>query len=165
MIGDHQWIADCARVIGKVTLHDSASVWFGAVLRGDMERISVGQNSNVQDMAVLHTDHGFALDIGSDVTIGHQAMLHGCTIGDGALIGIGATVLNGATIGAGSLVGAHALITEGKTFPEHSLIVGAPAKVVRELEPGEVDALKMSAAHYVQNAARFARDLQPLPQA
>ncbi|MEM9172064.1 MAG: gamma carbonic anhydrase family protein [Pseudomonadota bacterium] len=160
--GDGHWVADNATVLGKVTLKDRASVWFGAVLRGDMERITIGERTNVQDLSVLHTDAGFALDVGADVTIGHQVMLHGCQIGDGALIGIGSTILNGAVIGAGSLVGAHALITEGKHFPPHSLIMGTPAKVVRELEPAEVERLKASALHYAHNAARFDATLTPI---
>ncbi|MEL6870349.1 MAG: gamma carbonic anhydrase family protein [Pseudomonadota bacterium] len=156
------WIADSAMVLGKVTLQTDASVWFGAVLRGDMERITVGARSNIQDCSVLHTDAGFPLNIGADVTVGHRVMLHGCEIGDGALIGIGATVLNGASIGSESLVGAHALVTEGKSFPPGVLIVGSPAKVVRELTADERQALRVSAQHYVANAQRFAAGLTPL---
>ena len=160
LIGDNQWIADSAAVIGKVTLHDSASVWFGSVLRGDMEQITIGARSNVQDHSVLHTDFGFPLTLGTGVTIGHQAMLHGCTIGDYALIGIGATVLNGAVIGSESLVGAHTLVTEGKQFPDGVLIMGTPAKVIRELSDEERAQLRLSADHYVANAKRFATQLK-----
>ena len=161
-VGNDQWIADSAAVIGKVTLHDSASIWFGSVLRGDMERITIGAKSNVQDHSVLHTDLGFPLVLGTGVTVGHRAMLHGCTIGDYALIGIGATILNGASIGAESLVGAHTLVTEGKQFPEGVLIMGTPAKVVRELTDEERAQLRLSAQHYVSNARRFSTALKPL---
>lgn len=159
MIGAGQWIADDARVIGDVVLHEQSSVWFGSVLRGDVETLTIGARTNIQDLSVLHADQGFPLTLGADVTVGHQAMLHGCTVGDHALIGIGATVLNGASIGSGSLVGAHALVTEGKQFPDGVLIMGAPAKIVRELEPVEIDQLKLSARHYVANAQRFAKGL------
>ncbi|MEO1327506.1 MAG: gamma carbonic anhydrase family protein [Pseudomonadota bacterium] len=162
LVGDGQWVSDTADVIGKVTLHADASVWFGSVLRGDMERITVGARTNIQDHSVLHTDAGFPLVLGEGVTVGHRVMLHGCQIGDSALIGIGATVLNGAIIGANSLVGAHALVTEGKTFPEGVLIMGTPAKVVRELSEQEIAHLKLSAEHYVANARRFATGLKPL---
>lgn len=148
------WAADSAQLIGRVRLAEGASVWYGAVLRGDNEWITIGARSNVQDGSVLHTDMGWPLVIGDDVTIGHQCMLHGCTIGDGALIGIKAVVMNGATIGRGCLVGAGAVVTEGKAFPENSLILGAPAKVVREVSPEQLQRLKMGAAAYVANAAR-----------
>jgi len=153
------YVADAAVLIGKVTLEANASVWSGVTIRGDNERITIGRNSNVQENCVMHTDIGFPLDVGADVTIGHQAMLHGCTIGDGSLIGIQAIVLNGAKIGKGCLVGAGALVTEGKEFPDHSLIIGAPAKVARTLTPEEVERLKLSAASYAVRGQRFKTDL------
>lgn len=159
--GDY-WIAPTASVIGRVALGRDASVWWGATLRGDNDLIAVGEGSNVQDGSVLHTDAGIPLTIGTNVTIGHKVMLHGCTIGDGALIGINAVILNRARIGAGSLVGAGALITEGKEFPEGVLILGAPARVVRELKPEEKAMLKRAAEHYVLNWRRYARELKPL---
>ena len=143
------WVADSAQVIGRVRLGENASVWYGAVLRGDNDLISLGANSNVQENSVLHTDHGMALVVGANVTIGHQVMLHGCSIGDGSLIGIQSIVLNGARIGKNSLVGAGSLITEGKEFPDGVLIVGRPAKVVRALTPEQIAGLQASAAHYV----------------
>ena len=149
------WVADSAQVMGRVTLADDASVWFGAVLRGDTEWLTIGQRSNVQDGSVLHSDIGIPLTIGNDVTIGHQVMLHGCTIGDGSLIGIQSVVLNGARIGNHCLVGAGSVVTEGKVFPEGSMIFGAPAKVVKQLTPEQIAGLKLSALHYVQNAQRF----------
>ena len=149
------WVAPDAQVMGAVTLAADVGVWFGAVLRGDNERITVGPRSNVQDHCVFHTDMGFPLTIGSDCTIGHKALLHGCTIGDGALVGMGATILNGAVIGRGCLIGAGALVTEGKEIPDGSLVLGAPGKVVRTLDDAARDALLASAARYVANAARF----------
>ncbi len=154
------WVAPNASLIGKIELKTEASVWFNVVARGDNELISIGARSNVQDGSVLHTDMGFPLSIGADVTIGHMAMLHGCTIGNNTLIGIGATVLNGAQIGNNSLVGAHALVTEGKVFADNSLIIGSPAKVVRTLSEDEVAMLSASAAHYVQNWKRYAAGLK-----
>ena len=148
------WVADGATVIGNVILEEQASVWYGAVIRGDNELITVGRGSNVQDGSVLHTDHGFPLTLGEGVTVGHQVTLHGCTIGDGSLIGIQAVVLNGARIGRNCLVGAGSLVTEGKEFPDNSLIMGAPAKVVRELSPEQAQRLRQSALNYVANAAR-----------
>ena len=142
------WVADSAEVIGQVELGDEASVWYGAVIRGDNDRISIGRRSNIQENSVLHTDRGIQLTVGEDVTVGHQVMLHGCTIGDGSLIGIQAIVLNGARIGRHCLVGAGTLVPEGKEFPDGVLIVGTPAKVVRELTPEQIERLKMSAAHY-----------------
>lgn len=162
MIGDGQWIAPDANVIGDVVLHSQASVWFGCVLRGDMDTLTVGARSNVQDTSVLHTDAGIKLTIGESVTVGHRAMLHGCTVGDNSLIGIGSTVLNNAVIGRNTLVGAHALVTEGKTFPDGVLLMGAPAKVVRELTEAEIRMITASAEHYVSNAADFATRLTPL---
>lgn len=154
------WVAPDAHVIGRVALGDEASVWFGAVLRGDNEPIAIGARSNVQEGAMLHADPGFPCTVGDDVTVGHHAILHGCTVGDGALVGMGSTVLNGARIGAGCLVGANALITEGKEFPENSLVVGAPAKAVRTLDAAAVERLRESARHYVANWRRFAAGLK-----
>jgi carbonic anhydrase/acetyltransferase-like protein (isoleucine patch superfamily) len=150
------WVAETAVVVGKVTLGENVGVWYGAVLRGDNDRITVGANSNVQDGSVLHTDHGVPLTIGANVTVGHQVTLHGCTIGDGSLIGIQSVVLNGAKIGRNCLVGAGSLVTEGKEFPDGVLIVGRPAKVVRELTADELARLALSASHYVQQAHRHA---------
>jgi carbonic anhydrase/acetyltransferase-like protein (isoleucine patch superfamily) len=155
------WIAPGAVVIGRVVLKRNASVWFGAVLRGDNEPIIIGENSNVQDGSVLHTDMGAPLVVGANVTIGHQVMLHGCTIGDNSLIGIKSTVLNHAVIGAGCLVGAHALITERKVFEPGHLVTGSPARVVRALDFGAQQMLAASAAHYVENWQRYRRDLRP----
>lgn len=148
------WVADSATVIGNVRLHEEASVWYGAVVRGDNELITVGRGSNVQDGSVLHTDHGFPLTLGEGVTVGHQVTLHGCSIGDGSLVGIQAVVLNGARIGRNCLVGAGALVTEGKEFPDNSLIMGSPAKMVRELTPEQSQRLRQSAQNYIANAAR-----------
>jgi len=154
------WVAPDATVVGRVTLGEDASIWFAAVLRGDNEPMRVGDRSNIQDGAVLHSDDGFPLTVGNDCTIGHAAILHGCTIGDGSLIGMGATILNGAVIGKGCLVGANALVTEGKAFPDHSLIVGAPARAIRTLDAASVEKLLQSAAHYAANAKRFAGGLR-----
>ncbi|WP_395942532.1 gamma carbonic anhydrase family protein [Brevundimonas sp.] len=154
------WIAPNASVIGNVILHRNASVWFGAVLRGDNEPITIGQDSNVQDGAVMHTDMGSPLTLGRGVTIGHQAMLHGCEVGDYSLIGIGAVVLNGVKIGKNCIIGANALLTEGKVIPDNSLVMGQPGKVVRERDPELISVLQMSADHYVQNWRRFAAGLR-----
>ncbi len=154
------FVAGSAQVIGNVLLEEDASIWFGAVLRGDNERITVGAGSNVQDGCVLHTDMGFPLIIGPGCTIGHMAMLHGCTIGAGSLIGMSAVVLNGAKIGRECLIGAGALITEGKEIPDRSLVVGSPGKVIRQLDDAAVARLRQSAAHYVANAKRFAAELK-----
>ncbi|MFZ2101768.1 MAG: gamma carbonic anhydrase family protein [Oricola sp.] len=154
------FVAEDARVIGKVTLGEDSGVWFGCVLRGDNERITIGARTNVQEHTVMHTDMGYPLDIGEGCTIGHRAMLHGCTIGDNSLIGIGAIILNGARIGSNCLVGAGALVTEGKSFPDGSLIVGAPARVVRELDEKAIAFLRESAEHYVENARRFSAGLK-----
>jgi carbonic anhydrase/acetyltransferase-like protein (isoleucine patch superfamily) len=156
------WVADSAELIGRVELADKASVWFGAILRGDNEWIRLGERSNVQENSVLHTDMGFPMTIGNDVTIGHQVMLHGCTIGEGSLIGIGAVVLNGAKIGRNCLVGAGALVTEGASFPDNMLILGAPAKAVRELTPEQIARMQQAAGHYVDNAARYRAGLKKL---
>ena len=161
-LADDAWVAPGAHVMGQVTLEAGASVWFGAVLRGDTEPLTVGAGSNVQENTVIHADPGFPCTIGANVTVGHKAMLHGCTIGDGSLIGMGATVLNGAVIGRGCLIGAGALITEGKTIPDGSLVMGAPGKVVRELDEAAQAALLRSAEHYRQNAARFRKGLRAL---
>lgn len=158
-LGQHAWVADSADVIGKVILSDRVSVWFGAVLRGDNEPIIVGVNTNIQDQSMLHSDLGCPLMIGDNVTIGHQVTLHGCTVGDGSLIGMGAVVLNRAKIGKNSIVGAGSLVTEGKEFPDNSLIVGSPAKVVRMLDAVTVQDLQLSAKIYVDNAQRFAKGL------
>lgn len=155
------WVAPGAVLIGRIVLKRNASVWFGAVLRGDNEPIVVGENSNVQDGSVLHTDMGAPLTIGKDVTIGHQAMLHGCTIGDSSLIGIKATVLNHAQIPSYCLVGAHSLVTERKTFEEGSLVTGAPARAARKLEEPQRAMFQLSAAHYVENWKRYRRDMKP----
>jgi carbonic anhydrase/acetyltransferase-like protein (isoleucine patch superfamily) len=156
------WIAPNASVIGDIAIGEDCSIWFGATLRGDNERITLGARSNIQEGSTLHTDMGFPLVIGEDCTIGHNAILHGCVIGDGALIGMGAIILNGARIGAGSLVGAGALVTEGKDFPERSLIVGSPARVARTLDDAAVASLRQSAARYVENGRRFAAGLTPI---
>jgi carbonic anhydrase/acetyltransferase-like protein (isoleucine patch superfamily) len=161
-IADSAWVADSAQVIGRVELQEGASVWFGAVLRGDNEWITVGRGSNVQDGSVLHTDIGCPLVIGQDVTVGHQVTLHGCTIGDGSLIGIQAVVLNGARIGKHCLVGAGSLVTEGKEFPDGSLIMGSPARAVKQLTPEQIRGLQKSAQHYAQNARRFAAGLKKI---
>lgn len=160
--GDDHYIADGARVIGQVRLKSNSSVWFNCVLRGDTEWISVGEGSNVQDGSVLHADPGYPLTIGDDVTVGHKVMLHGCTIGDNSLIGIGSTILNGAVIAENCIVGANALITENKTFPAGSLIIGAPARVARELSDEEIASISEAAKHYVGNAARYCKELKPL---
>jgi carbonic anhydrase/acetyltransferase-like protein (isoleucine patch superfamily) len=156
------WIAPGAHVIGKVRLGVDVGIWFGAVLRGDNELIDVGAGSNIQENAMLHTDVGYPLTIGANVTIGHHAILHGCSVGNGSLIGMGATVLNGARIGANCLVGANALVTEGKVFPDGSLIVGSPAKAVRELDAAALEGLKRSAPGYVANWRRYRASLKPL---
>nr|WP_314540352.1 gamma carbonic anhydrase family protein [uncultured Massilia sp.] len=156
------YVAESANLIGKVTLEANASVWFGATLRGDNERITIGENSNVQEGTVMHTDMGFPLVLGKDVTIGHQAMLHGCTIGDGTLVGIQAVVLNGAKIGKGCLIGAGALVTEGKEFPDNSLILGSPAKVARTLTEEDLGKLKSIAAGYVERGHRYKTELKKI---
>jgi carbonic anhydrase/acetyltransferase-like protein (isoleucine patch superfamily) len=161
-IADSAWVAGSAEVMGNVELADEASIWFGAILRGDTETIRIGRRSNIQDASVLHADVGMPLTVGDDVTVGHQVMLHGCTIGDGSLIGIGAVVLNGARIGKGCLVGAGALVTEGKEFPDGSMIIGSPARVVRQLTPEQLEGLRKSAQHYVENARRFRTGLKKI---
>lgn len=155
------WIAPNATVIGKVRLQRMASVWFGAVIRGDNELITIGENSNVQDGAVLHTDPGLELAIGRNCTIGHKAILHGCTIGDNTLIGMGAVILNRAQIGSNCLIGANALITEGKVIPDNSLVMGQPGKVMGELNDEAIARLTKSAEGYVRNWQRYAKGLTP----
>jgi carbonic anhydrase/acetyltransferase-like protein (isoleucine patch superfamily) len=156
------WIAPDVTLIGKVVLEAFASVWFGSTLRGDNEEIRVGAGSNIQEHCVLHTDMGYPLVIGSNCTVGHKAMLHGCIIGDGSLIGMGATILNGARIGKGCLIGAGALITEGKEIPDGSLVMGAPGKVVRMLDAAALEGLLAAAAGYRANAVRYAKGLRPV---
>ena len=163
-VAETAWIADSAQVIGRVVMGPDSSVWFGSVLRGDNDPITIGEGSNVQDGSVLHTDKGKPLDIGKHVTIGHNVILHGCTIGDESLIGMGAIVLNGAKIGKHCLVGAGALVTENKEFPDGSLIVGNPAKVVRQLTEEQIAGLKRSAQGYMANAKRFRAGLRKLPE-
>ncbi|KQZ78234.1 acetyltransferase [Mesorhizobium sp. Root157] len=158
---DSNWVAPDATLIGNIAVGRNVGVWFGVVVRGDNDRISIGDDSNVQEHTVMHTDPGFPLTIGKGCTIGHRALLHGCTIGDNSLIGMGAIVLNGARIGRNSLVGAGALVTEGKEFPDNSLIVGSPAKVVRTLDDAAQERLRKSAAHYVANGKRFKAGLKP----
>jgi carbonic anhydrase/acetyltransferase-like protein (isoleucine patch superfamily) len=161
-LGPGAWAAPSADLIGDVRLGARASIWFGAVIRADNTPILIGDEANIQDGAVGHSDPGAPLVIGAGVTVGHQAILHGCTIGDGALIGMGARVLNGAVIGERCLVGAGALVTEGKMFEPQMLIVGSPARAIRALTDAEVAALAVSAAHYAEKAARYARDVKPL---
>ena len=156
------WVADSAQVMGNVVLGEDASVWFGTVIRGDTETITIGAGSNIQDASVLHADIGKPLVVGERVTVGHQVMLHGCTIGDESLIGIGAVVLNGAKIGKHCLVGAGSLVTEGKEFPDGSMIFGSPAKVVRSLTPEQIEGLRRSAQHYTENADRYRNGLKKL---
>lgn len=161
-LAEGAWVAPDANVIGRVRLGAGASVWFGATLRGDNEWITIGAGSNIQESSVLHTDMGYPLTIGRDCTIGHNVILHGCTIGDESLIGMGATVLNGAKIGRNCLIGAGALITEGKDIPDGSLVMGSPGRVVRELDAQAIENLKRSAQAYQGNARRFAKGLRAL---
>jgi carbonic anhydrase/acetyltransferase-like protein (isoleucine patch superfamily) len=156
------WVAPSASVLGAVELAAESSVWFGAVLRSDTELLRVGRRSNVQDGSVVHADPGFPTTIGEGVTVGHLVMLHGCTIGDGTLVGIGSVVLNGAHIGRNCLVGARSLVTEGKYFADGSLIMGSPAVVVRALTPEQIEGLRRAANHYVANARRFRAGLQAI---
>lgn len=156
------WVAETAAVMGRVVLKKGASVWFGATLRGDNDPITIGENSNVQDGSVLHTDVGQPLEIGRDCTIGHMVMLHGCTIGENTLIGIGSIILNGAKIGRNCLIGANSLITEGKVIPDGAMVMGAPGKVVRELSPEQIQMITGSAHHYAENWKRYARGLKKI---
>jgi carbonic anhydrase/acetyltransferase-like protein (isoleucine patch superfamily) len=161
-IADNAWVADSAEVIGRVSLAREASIWYGCVLRGDNEWLTIGERSNIQELSALHTDMGYPLTIGAGVTVGHQVMLHGCTIGDGSLIGIQAVILNGARIGRNCLVGAGTLVPEGKEFPDGVLIVGTPAKVVRELTPEQITRINEAADRYVENARRHRDGLKRL---
>ena len=160
LVGEGHFIADNAAVIGSVTLQADASVWFCCVLRGDVERIEIGARSNIQDGTVIHADPGFPTIVGEDVTVGHNAMLHGCEIGDGSLVGINAVVLNGAKVGKGCLIGANALVTEGMVIPDGSLVLGSPAKIKTSLSEDQQMGLRMNAEHYVANAHRFAAELE-----
>lgn len=160
LLGSGHFVAPNAVLIGDVTLHDSASVWFGCVLRGDADRIEVGAGSNIQDGAVLHADPGFPLVVGQHVTVGHKAMLHGCSIGDGSLVGINAVVLNGARVGKGCLIGANALVTEGMEIPDGSLVLGTPAKIKSQLTEEQQQGLKLNAEHYIRNALRYNEQLR-----
>ena len=155
------WIAPNAVVLGNVILKKNASIWFGATLRGDNDPITIGENSNIQDGSVLHTDVGSPLTIGTNVTVGHMVMLHGCNIGDNSLVGIGSVILNGAKIGRNCLIGAKALITEGKEIPDNSVVMGAPGKIVRTLDEAGAQMLTASALNYVENWKRYARELRP----
>lgn len=163
-LGKDAWIAASAQVVGKVVLGAQVSVWFNAVLRGDNEPITVGARTNIQDGAVLHNDEGVPLTIGEDVSVGHMAMLHGCTVGDGSLIGMHATILNRAVIGKHCLIGAKTLIPEGKVIPDRSLVVGTPGRIIRELTDEEVVRLAAGAAHYVENAERFRKGLRQVAE-
>jgi carbonic anhydrase/acetyltransferase-like protein (isoleucine patch superfamily) len=159
-IDNSAYVAESATIIGKVILGAQVSIWFGATLRGDNETLTIGAQSNLQEGCVVHSDNGYPLTVGTGVTVGHQAMLHGCTVGDGSLIGIQAVILNGAKIGKNSLVGAGALVTEGKEFPDNSLIIGSPAKAVRTLTEEQIAGLKASAANYAERAAYFKQHLK-----
>ncbi|MFM7801386.1 MAG: gamma carbonic anhydrase family protein [Limnohabitans sp.] len=156
------WVADSAQVMGAVSLHAHTSVWFNTVIRGDTEIITVGEGSNIQDLSMIHADNQLPVVVGKHVTVGHQVMLHGCTIGDESLIGIAAVVLNGARIGKHCVVGAGSVVTEGKEFPDGCLIMGIPAKVVRELTPAQIEGLRQSAKHYMGNALRFKNGLKKI---
>ena len=161
-VAESAWIADSAQVMGGVTLGAQASIWFGATVRGDTEHIHIGEGTNIQDASVLHADYGQPLTVGKNVTVGHMVMLHGCTIGDESLIGIGAVVLNGAKIGRNCLVGAGSLVTEGKEFPDGSMIMGTPAKVVRQLTPEQMEGLRESARRYIENGQRYKAGLKKI---
>ncbi|WP_415904549.1 gamma carbonic anhydrase family protein [Neptuniibacter sp. QD48_55] len=159
LVGEEHFVADNATVIGNVELHDRASIWFNVVIRGDNDPIVIGEGSNIQDGSVLHTDSGFPMSIGCDVTVGHMAMLHGCEVGDGSLIGIGAVILNGAKIGKGCLIGAKTLVPEGMEIPDNSLVVGSPAVIKRTLSDEQVEGIRQNALHYVENMRRFKKEL------
>jgi carbonic anhydrase/acetyltransferase-like protein (isoleucine patch superfamily) len=158
--GDDYFVAPSASVLGRVFLGKNVSVWFGAVIRGDVEDIKIGENSNIQDLSVLHADPGYPLEIGKNVTVGHKVMLHGCSIGDNSLIGINSVILNGAKVGKNCLIGANSLVTEGMEIPDYSLVMGSPAKVKKELDPSMKDILIGSASHYVENYIRFKNELK-----
>jgi len=159
---DGAWVAESAEVIGRVELHQNTSVWPKVVIRGDNDLIQIGEGSNVQDASILHTDPGYPLIVGKEVTVGHQVMLHGCQIGDGSLIGIGAVILNGAKIGKNCLVGAGALVTEGKEFPDESMILGSPAKAVKTLTPEQIASIRDIARRYIINAERYTKTLKKI---
>jgi carbonic anhydrase/acetyltransferase-like protein (isoleucine patch superfamily) len=161
-LAEDVWVAESATVIGNILMEEGSSVWFGTVIRGDNELIKIGKRSNIQDNSVLHSDPGSPLTIGENVTVGHQAMLHGCTIGDNTLVGIGATILNGTTIGKNCLIGAHALITENKVIPDNSVVMGAPGRVIKQVPAAQEAMLKASADYYVKNAQRFKNGMKPL---
>ncbi|MDX9698972.1 MAG: gamma carbonic anhydrase family protein [Rhodocyclaceae bacterium] len=161
-LGPGCWVADNATLIGRIKAGANVNIWFNVVARGDNDPITIGDNTNIQDSSVLHTDDGVPLTIGQDVTVGHMAMLHGCTIGDGSLIGMGAVVLNRAVIGASCIIGAKSLIPEGKVIPDRSLVVGSPGRVIRQLTDEEVASLQRNAAHYVDNARRYGAELTRL---
>ena len=161
LIGSGHFVAPNATLIGQVSLGPNVSIWFNTVIRGDTDQISIGANSNIQDNSVLHTDAGIQLTVGENVTVGHQVMLHGCSIGDGSLIGIGSVILNNAQIGRGCLIGANSLIPENKVIPDGALVMGSPGKVIRILSAEEQANLLHSAAHYVENGQRYNRDLAP----
>lgn len=161
-LAEGAWVADSAQVIGQVALGENASVWYGTVIRGDTEKITIGRNSNIQDLSVLHADFGVPLVIGDNVTVGHQVMLHGCTIGDGSLVGIQAVVLNNAKIGRNCIVGAGSVVTEGKEFPDNSLIVGSPAKAIRTLDAEQVARFQTIPPHYVENAQRHGQKMKKI---
>ncbi len=160
LLGEGHFVAPNAALVGQVTLHPGASVWFSCVLRGDVETITIGEGSNIQDGTVVHADPGFPVVVGRNVTVGHNAMLHGCRIGDGSLIGIGAVVLNGATVGRGCLIAANALVTEGMDVPDGSVVMGSPGKVRKSLSDEERDMLALNASHYIENASRFVGGLK-----
>jgi len=161
-LGQGAYVADSAQAIGRVVMGENASLWFGVVARGDSDTLTIGRNSNIQDLSMLHADAGVPLTIGENVTVGHHVVLHGCTVGDNSLIGIGAVVLNKVRIGRNCIVGAGSVVTEGKEFPDNSLIIGAPAKVVRTLDEATAERLRKSADHYVENAHRFAKGLKKI---
>ncbi|MBC7604515.1 MAG: gamma carbonic anhydrase family protein [Ramlibacter sp.] len=161
-LGAGAWVADSAEVIGNVTLGENASVWFGTVIRGDTDQITIGRGTNIQDQSMLHADIGVPLTLGDNVTVGHQVMLHGCTIGDGTLVGIQSVILNHAKIGKNCIVGAGSIVTEGKEFPDNSLIVGSPAKAVRALTDEQVKLLSHLAEHYVENAKRYQKGFRKI---
>ncbi|PTD97082.1 gamma carbonic anhydrase family protein [Pseudothauera lacus] len=154
------WVADNATVIGRVVAGDNVNIWYNVVIRGDNDPITIGDNTNIQDGSILHNDDGVPLSIGRDVTIGHMVMLHGCTVGDGSLIGINAVILNNAVIGKHCIIGANALIPEGKVIPDRSLVVGSPGRIIRELSDADIAGIRANAAHYVDNARRYAGELR-----